>query len=279
MASRPTTPLATQNYLQHEDRTRLIRYARKIQDVVGETPRVVDPSTLPPPPSRRKLKRPKHSRAESLDTGSVTRPLLYIRVPESAPDRAPPTPAPSPTLTVFLNLTSSTDRDDTARRRKMAKLERTLGANVPTELVFPPEDFNTRRYRRLTARTVKAERAPSRAESLSRRQSSASRASGRKRRDADTDSISHGWVWVGKREEMPSDVRERERRQRARVDSGVPFDWGRFRDLPEHEDILPAEDSAGGMNRRESGWSGEWAGSSSVRNMDDVVRRLRGLKV
>ncbi|KAJ7681843.1 hypothetical protein DFH06DRAFT_1387647 [Mycena polygramma] len=179
----------------------------------------------------------------------------------------------TPILITFLNLTSSTDRDDTARRRKMAKLERTLGANVPTELVFPPENLDGRRYRRLTARTVKAELG----ESLSRRQSSMSRASGRKYREVPTDSISHGWVWVGKREDIPSEIRER--RQRTRVDSGVSFDWGRRRDLVEDEDIPATKASAGGMNRRESAWSGEWAGSVSVRNMEDVLRRLRGLKV
>ncbi|KAJ6470730.1 hypothetical protein C8R47DRAFT_750461 [Mycena vitilis] len=264
----------TQNYLDREDRTRLIRHTRKIRDVVGETPHVVDVSPLPPPPPRHQFKRGKPSGFESTMVASDPRPLLYIHVPDCAPThRAPSTPAPSPTLTDFLKLTSSTDRDDGARRRKMTKLEHTLGANVPTELVFPPENPDARRYRRLTARSVKAERA----ESMSRRQSTMSRASGQKHRDTSMDSISHGWVWVGKREEIPSGIRER--RQRTRVESGIPFDWGSGRDLAENEESTATETSAGGMNRRESGWSGEWASSGSVRNMEDILRRLRGLKV
>ncbi|KAJ6467701.1 hypothetical protein C8R47DRAFT_1303407 [Mycena vitilis] len=255
--------LPTQNYLNREERTRLIRHTRKIRDVVGETPRVVDVSSIPPPPPRHQVRQ---SGSKSVMAASDPRPLLYIRVPDCAPThRAPSTPAPSPTLTVFLKLTSSTDRDDGARRRKMAKLERTLGANIPSELVFPPQDLEARRYRRLTARTVKAECA----ESLSRRQST-----GRKHRDTPADSISHGWVWVGKREEIPSDVRKR--RQPGRVESDLPFDWDRHQ---EDNGVPATETCAGGMNRRESGWSGEWAGSDSVRNMEDIVRRLRRLKV
>jgi hypothetical protein len=153
----------------------------------------------------------------------------------------------------------------------MAKLSRTLGVNVPTELVFPPENTNDRRYRRLTMRTVKTDRT-SRVEPKRRSGASASRSG---LIPSDSDPISHGWVWVGKRDEIPPDVRERI--QRPRVDSGLPFDWvsvGRLGELPEEDQTV---DTVRGMRRKEMGWSGEWAGS--VQNMDQVVQRLRGLRV
>ncbi|KAJ7895368.1 hypothetical protein B0H13DRAFT_2338861 [Mycena leptocephala] len=181
---------------------------------------------------------------------SDARPLLFIHVPDSPPaDRVLPTPAPSPTLTVTLKLRHAITRDDAARRRKMAKLSRTLGVNVPTELVFPPENTNDRRYRRLTTRTVKTDRT-SRIESKRRSGASASRSG---LTPSDSDPISHGWVWVGKRDEIPPDVRERI--QRSRVDSGLPFDWvsvGRLGELPEEDQTV---DTVRGMRRKEMGWS------------------------
>ncbi|KAJ6564674.1 hypothetical protein B0H19DRAFT_1259089 [Mycena capillaripes] len=277
-------PLTTCN-LPHEDRARLIRTTRKIGEVVGETPLVVDISSLAPAQKpHAKLKRSKHTfRSEPSESApplvSDTRPLLYIRVPDPLPaDHVPPTPAPSPTLTVALNIRPAMHKDDAARRRKMAKLGRTLGVPVPPELVFPPENLNDRCYRRLTSRTVKTDRT-SRVEA--RRLSSTSGASRTTRKLAEENSISRGWVWVGKREEIPSDVRAR--MQRSRMESGLPFDWvsvGRLEELPEDEEATPRQHPAipttRKMYRKETGWSGEWAGD--VQNMDDVVRQLRGLK-
>ncbi|KAJ6546061.1 hypothetical protein DFH09DRAFT_1171899 [Mycena vulgaris] len=265
-------PLTTHN-LPSQDRARLIRSIRKIEEVVGETPYFVDVSSFPPPQehasSKKRLKRlrVKHAPGTSAPPSPVApdaRPVLYIRVPDSPPpEHGPVTPAPSPTLTVALNLRYATVNDDTARRRKMAKLSRTLGPNVPQELVFPPPSTDdVRRLRRLTARTVNSDRM-SRVESLASSKTSRRRsgASGTARRHSKADSISHGWVWVGRREDIPSDILAR-----VQPDSGLPSDWASA-PIPTFR----------AMYRKEEGWSGEWAGT--VRNMDDVVHQLRGLRV
>ncbi|KAJ7719213.1 hypothetical protein B0H14DRAFT_3900950 [Mycena olivaceomarginata] len=219
-----TVPLLTTHNLQHEDRARLIRSTRKIGDVVGEIPHVVDPSSFTPsrPTKQKHAKLP----PRALPPPSDARPLLYIRVPDAPPDPELPTPAPSPTLTVSLNLRSATASDDTTRRRRMAKLRRTLGANAPD----------------------RKSRAESKRMSIASNSSRGKRAS---RAQTETDPISRGWVWVGKREDIPVDVQARIKR--SQMDSGLPFDWS------------------------EVGWSGEWAGAAQ--NMDQVVEQLRGLKV
>ncbi|KAJ7325863.1 hypothetical protein DFH08DRAFT_886315 [Mycena albidolilacea] len=272
-----TVPLLTTHNLQHEDRARLIRSTRKIGDVVGEIPHVVDPSSFTPshPTKQKHAKLPPRSLPLP---PSDARPLLYIRVPDAPPDPELPTPAPSPTLTVFLNLRSATARDDTTRRRRMAKLRRTLGANVPTDLVFPPENTNDIRYRRLTSRTLpqapdRKSRAESKRMSIASNSSRGKRAS---RAQTETDPISRGWVWVGKREDIPVDVQARIKR--SRMDSGLPFDWSsvdRFRNVG--EEGRPTLQFRRPLHRREVGWSGEWAGAAQ--NMDQVVEQLRGLKV
>ncbi|KAJ7698335.1 hypothetical protein B0H17DRAFT_1050795 [Mycena rosella] len=270
-------PLTTHRLL-HEDRTRLIRSTRKIGDIVGETPYFVDPSSFPLSPKHSSSKRHKRSKdrhaldapaSPTLPAAPVARPVLYLCVPESAPpERALATP--SPTLTVALNIRHAVMKDDTARRRKMAKLVRTLGANVPKELVFPPPSANeVRRLKRLTARTTMSDRTQ-RPESVGavqppRRRSGVPDAP---RRHSKVDSISHGWVWVGSREEIPSDVLAR-----AQPDSGLPSDWMSVSKPVES----PTVTTIRAMHRKEEGWSGEWAGA--VHNMNDVVTRLRGLKV
>ncbi|KAJ7767019.1 hypothetical protein DFH07DRAFT_1058585 [Mycena maculata] len=292
-------PLTTHN-LQQEDRSRLIRSTRKIQEVVGETPHFVDvaPFTLPPPPSSRTPKRSRHRFTPDTPVPaspgppgptSDARPLLYIRVPDiPPPGRAPVTPAPSPTLTVVLNLRHAA-KDEASRRRKMAKLFRTLGTNVPPELVFPPTSPKDRRARRLTARTLMSDRADT--ESVTgvhierwRSTVSVTARAERKRTSAKADSISHGWVWVGKPEEIPPNVRVRVR-PRSRAHSGLPTDWveverpGVNADIVEESRMIPQSTLSRfhGIHREEEGWSGEWVGA--VSNMDDVVRSLRHLRV
>ncbi|KAK7017187.1 hypothetical protein R3P38DRAFT_3275059 [Favolaschia claudopus] len=297
-------PLTT-HHLHREDRARLMRSTRKIEDVVGETPHVADPSILPLA-QRRKLKRPNHKRTDTIADivsplpACETRPVLYLQVPDaSTPNSATttlPTPLPSPTLTVTLNLRYAVARDDVTRRRKMAKLRRTLGDNVPTELVFPPEDLNAPKYRRLTARTLpRLDRRASVANSQrSSGSGSGSRRASRLRdkdreRDEGESDISRGWVWVGKREDIPPEVQARIKR--SRKESGLPFDWvsvGRIEELAveDEEDrrmgAYPAMSNGGGgrrpLYRKEVGWSGEWD-AGSARNMDQVVSRLRDLKV
>ncbi|KAJ7450229.1 hypothetical protein FB451DRAFT_1372236 [Mycena latifolia] len=282
MASMSTAVPLTTYHLQHEDRTRLLRSTRKIGEVVGETPYLVDVSSFPPSPTPASSQKLKSKRAKarhtpdllappSLSAAPNARPVLYIRVPDSpSPERAPITPAPSPTLTVALNLRNAGIKEDAARRRKMAKLFRTLGPNVPKDLVFPPPTANElSRLRRLTARTFMTERMPradpADAPPTPRRRS---HIADKPRRHSKADSISHGWVWVGKREDIPEDVRAR-----ALPDSGLPSDWVSV-SKPVEE---PTASQLRAMYRKEEGWSGEWAGA--VNNMDDVVHQLRELKV
>ncbi|KAJ7174993.1 hypothetical protein C8R43DRAFT_596288 [Mycena crocata] len=291
-------PLTTHN-LQREDRTRLIKSTRKIGDVVGETPHLVDISSCPPPlpSSSRKLRRSRQDDTQDSPSPPAFpspriadgRPLLYLRVPDSPPADFPPaTPAPSPTLTVALNLRHiSKEKDDAARRRKMAKLFRTLGVNVPTELVFPPQ--KDRLSRRLTARTLMSRTATPEPAHAHKRRSAVtpepahthkrrSGVSAASRGGRAADPISRGWVWVGRRDEIPPHVRVHVRGSEA--DPGIAGDWvtvngidSEEREIPQH----PAVSKLRTMHRKENGWSGEWAGA--VENMDDVVRSLRGLKV
>ncbi|KAF7334951.1 hypothetical protein MVEN_02245000 [Mycena venus] len=299
MASFSNTVPLTSRHLQQEDRARLIRSTRKIEGMMGETPQVVDVSSFAPPPhpGSTKIKRVRQKLSPTLSETvpaphrSDTRPVLYLRVPDAPPpDRGLPTPTPSPTLTVALNLRHSAKKENATRRRRMAKLCRTLGANVPANLVFPPENLNDPRYRRLTSRTLQPPGSPVATSDLRSRNreskrmstvSGASSRSGRTRtqRESDADSISRGWVWVGKRDDLPRDVLARIKR--TRKESGLPFQWvpmhtGRLQDVEEEEGTaMPVTFRA--LRRKEEGWSGEWAGSAQ--NMDQVVERLRGLKV
>ncbi|KAF7342466.1 hypothetical protein MVEN_01836100 [Mycena venus] len=79
----------------------------------------------------------------------VARPMLYLSLPSSgASSPAERTPLPSPLSPSFISLispTTPTPTADTTRRRKMAKLVRTLGENVPPELVFPASQPTARR--------------------------------------------------------------------------------------------------------------------------------------
>ncbi|KAJ7208851.1 hypothetical protein GGX14DRAFT_632743 [Mycena pura] len=283
----------TTRRLHSDDRTRLMRSTRKIQEVVGETPYLVDLSSGSPTASvmdaqaaagshrhdAKRLRR-RHRDADRDAADDAARPLLYIHVPDPAPGdtSTPPTRAPSPTLTVVLNLDERRYgvKDESARRRTMAKLVRTLGEHVPPALVFPPESpAAERRARRLTMRTVRSDR-----ESVAgghghraRRRSSAARPQGR------VDPISHGWVWVGRPEEIPAGVRVRMRRPWP--ESGAPFDRAIVgaddypRQAPQYS--MPPRTALHGVQRTEEEWTGEWVGAGQ--NMDDVLWQLRNLRV
>ncbi|KAJ7496295.1 hypothetical protein B0H11DRAFT_858746 [Mycena galericulata] len=301
MGSRyPSIPLTTHNHLPQEDRSRLIQSTRKIREVLGETPHFVDLSISPPPPPppHQPLRSKKRSRhrytpeappvpAAAPPPEPKGRPLLYIRVPDAPPpEHGPPTPGPpSPTLTVAMNLRNAAGyvvKDDAARRRKMAKLFRTLGVNVPTELVFPPPSAKERLARRISTRTMMSDHAESirsvDGRRIERWRSGVAPTSPVRRRKSRTpsvkskaESISHGWVWVGRPEEIPPHVRVR-----MRPGAHLPADW----DLVEKSDIVEeprtSVSTLRALHRREETWSGEWEGAV---NMDHVVKSLRGLKV
>ncbi|KAF9024991.1 hypothetical protein BDZ89DRAFT_1161938 [Hymenopellis radicata] len=131
----------TINDLQPSQRTRLVRSTRKIQAVLGTTPKLVEPPlpvhnknarklalTLAPHPAHpnRPLvltlaDAPSHSHSSSTDRlhiSSSSQSRSRSRS-NSAEDRPPLSPL-TPTHT---------------RRKRMAKLARTLGENIPPELV------------------------------------------------------------------------------------------------------------------------------------------------
>ncbi|KAJ7032365.1 hypothetical protein C8F04DRAFT_1107406 [Mycena alexandri] len=292
MSMSSAAPL-TSHHLEGDVRARLLLSTKKIGDIVGEVPQVVDLSAFPPSlePVSAGVKR---SRLPSIPPPPLSapppapdsRPLLYIHVAGSRPaadhDEST-TPVTSPTLTVALNLNRQTTKsnDDAARRRKIAKLSRTLGVPVPTELVFPPEK-KERRSRRFTTRTL-----------LSSTQGiSKDLWLGRTPAKPKVESISHGWVWVGRRHEIPSDVRQRMERS-SRVDAGdgaLPNDWvsvGKLIDVevPDAKQLhafrenpaAPPQPQGISLYRQGKGWSGNWVGS--VRDMDQVLKELRGLRL
>ncbi|KAF8327640.1 hypothetical protein F5887DRAFT_1010504 [Amanita rubescens] len=187
----------TVNDLPPDQRTRLLRSTRKLGNVLGATPHVIDhhDSLLAGPSKRRDNTLFSHSASSSVTslaavttthisdnlfaapiepaaTGGHKRrnskelprllvlrlqsvpppasePVIKTLTPSSstslnlsvpAPLSLPPRPlsmsmippSPAPTMDSF-NL----DGPDNIRRRRMAKLTRTLGENIPTELVFP----------------------------------------------------------------------------------------------------------------------------------------------
>ncbi|OBZ77200.1 hypothetical protein A0H81_01627 [Grifola frondosa] len=144
-------PPPTSNLLDSRQRTRLIRSTRKLGEMLGTTPQLVEtdhdmipiPITLPLArpqrpkhhPSRRQgsiftLPSSANSSATSLafSTSSAASTSSESLPRPKAPSKRTRTKAlPSP-LVLRLNAT---------RRRRIAKLKRTLGENVPIELVLP----------------------------------------------------------------------------------------------------------------------------------------------
>ncbi|KAJ6556899.1 hypothetical protein B0H10DRAFT_2121795, partial [Mycena sp. CBHHK59/15] len=312
----------TTHNLPHEHRARLMRSTRKISEVVGETPLLVDLSssfsTAAATTAGRKLKRPRcsvegesHPSPSSVSTPdahlhpsnghvssttATTRPVLYLQLPTNT-HRAPVTPLPSPTLTVTLNLAPVDE--EAVRRRKMAKVRRTLGDNVPHELVFPlstrKRDRRSRQPSILSSKQSSIlESVPERARVMSAVSGRCSRARGlkanaggskvgrppsvassRTARHSKPEPLSHGWVWVGRPTYVPT-----VRSSRASVQS-LSDDWidvGNFKLAEAADSRIPRPRASliRATHRREEGWSGEWAGK--VGNMEDVVRELRRLK-
>ncbi|KAJ7166966.1 hypothetical protein C8R46DRAFT_861954, partial [Mycena filopes] len=146
----------TTHFLKPDQRTRLMRSTRKVEHLLGETPLFVEPSTprssvFPAPAPRQAayiyvatprssslgVYAPPGSQASSSSSSShasTSRPVLAV----SAPDpRYPSEPPLSPGALSFpTQLPSPADEQRREQRRKMARVVRTLGENVPAALVF-----------------------------------------------------------------------------------------------------------------------------------------------
>ncbi|KAF7355936.1 hypothetical protein MVEN_00922800 [Mycena venus] len=181
----PSTLPVTTHFLKPHQRVRLMRSTRKVEHLLGETPLFVDTSspitpTFPGPQSRRTAAyiyvapvRSSSLNAYAPPDPSYTstsrvpaRPLLAVSVPAPV-DMDPPIASPA-SISFPTQPKSPADEERRQRTRKMARIARTLGENVPAELVFPatlspkPRRTSTLTKRR-SSRLVRASSAASRA--------------------------------------------------------------------------------------------------------------------
>ncbi|KAF5369007.1 hypothetical protein D9758_002867 [Tetrapyrgos nigripes] len=119
-------------HLGHEQRTRLIKSTRKLGAVLGTVPTIqIDQPT----------DRPTHKVSLSLAPSSGASLVLRVQAAVNGPSSQTPSPL-SPTFSLNSDVPKRSSSLPTGpsyhvRRQKMAKLTRTLGENVPPELVFP----------------------------------------------------------------------------------------------------------------------------------------------
>ncbi|KAJ7100923.1 hypothetical protein B0H15DRAFT_796592 [Mycena belliarum] len=272
-----TTMPPTTHALSRAERLRLMRSTRKLGALLGETPLFTDPRPTSPAftPSHARAasmastsakadwerRYPSSQRSSSLAAASVSqatpprsvaarrsvatpsapRPVLMLHLPASFTPgddpRTPRSPLPSPLSATFHPAHSGADR-----RRKMAKLARTLGENVPPELVFPSGSAAG--------------------------DGSLSAPRPRKHRRASTVSLPR----PGAEDEpfsLPSTV--------PYASSGASI-TSSISSSESDEHLLAPPKPHSHMHRceRAEGWSGEWGGA--VGNMEDVVRGLRQLR-
>ncbi|KAI0001108.1 hypothetical protein BJV77DRAFT_972520 [Russula vinacea] len=166
------TPPPTTNKLDAVQRARVMRYSRKLGALLGTTPCLLEScgSTVPAtlcPASRRRHQRQRsvldnesRTSSESLPLprlSHVGRPLVLSRRPVTPRPLiyldAVPLSSSNPRVQATTHLTRSSSLDIPptpttpmqpssveARRRKMARVMRTLGEKVPPELVFQASD-------------------------------------------------------------------------------------------------------------------------------------------
>ncbi|KAJ7034484.1 hypothetical protein C8F04DRAFT_1102014 [Mycena alexandri] len=292
----------TTHLLKHDQRVRLMRSTRKVEHILGETPLFIDPSspstsTFPVAASRRAaliyvatprssslgVYTPPEDRAHASSSHIPARPVLSLRVPDPECVEPPLSPA---SFSLPIHPTSPEDEQRRHRTRKMARVVRTLGENVPAELVFPTISNSQRRSRRSSIqsrrRSARLVRAPSTTAAVP---TAAARAG-----------LPDVLEWEGERE------RERERETAAAaaeqpalaspasdVDSESVYstlsggDWEQTSGPPPGLDPPPTIGYDRGTHRTEKGWSGEWVsaarGIQGMQNMDEVAARLRGLRL
>ncbi|RXW16332.1 hypothetical protein EST38_g9527 [Candolleomyces aberdarensis] len=150
-------PPPTANILPHSQRSRLLKSSRKIEAMLGTTPLVVPvvdhPPQISPSHATPKLERSKSKAGKGsqpvpqpvlLRSRSVALPSLMptpTHVKSSSMDTAGNSSGPAtPISALFSPITKETNDDDAKeremKRKKLAKITRTLGENIPPELVF-----------------------------------------------------------------------------------------------------------------------------------------------
>ncbi|KAF8193918.1 hypothetical protein K438DRAFT_1969217 [Mycena galopus ATCC 62051] len=153
----PSSLPVTTHLLRPDQRVRLMRSTRKMEHLLGETPLFIDTNSpitgnFSAPQSRRSAfiyvaaparssslnvyTPPEPDSAEASTSQIPARPLLAVRV--RPPTDTEPSITSSPLVSSFtLPPKSPADEQRRQRTRKMARIVRTLGENVPAELVFP----------------------------------------------------------------------------------------------------------------------------------------------
>ncbi|KAJ7745054.1 hypothetical protein B0H16DRAFT_979765 [Mycena metata] len=139
--------------LPHAQRLRLIRSTRKVQSILGETPILTE--AVSSASGAQGLHRANSSPSA---TSRGSRPVLFVRLPPASLFTGTISSPHSPTSSVALSSPATPTfgaQEETARRRTIAKLSRTLGENIPPELVFPGTHTATvRRPRRASSLTT-----------------------------------------------------------------------------------------------------------------------------
>ncbi|KAJ7235727.1 hypothetical protein B0H12DRAFT_1141188 [Mycena haematopus] len=299
-----TSVLSSTNVLPHSQRLRLIRSVKKLGDLLTETSQLVDAAAPVPhsravSPSRNTWSTGPTSRFEaetvsdeprahflippSPSTSSPhTRSFFSLRLPKSLSglpgDRSPL----SPTFSLSLNSPSTPIIDpETLKERKLAKVAQTLGENVPAELVFPPP-APTRKGRRRASTTSVPPDYMCTASDINKRAVAAAGAVvvGRRRHARELSrTLQHAASSTSLRgapRPPATDAEPFSYASLVAVSSFEAFDGRVSSAVGTPLEFSPASNEAA-MHRKELGWSGEWSGS--VRNMEDVVRGLRDLRL
>ncbi|KAJ7625895.1 hypothetical protein FB45DRAFT_922570 [Roridomyces roridus] len=324
--NRPTTT----HSLKHNQRVRLMRSTRKVEALLGETPLFVDANSprnslvqasdaharavyiIPASPRSSSLGVYSPTQPSTSPAARAPRPVLAVRVPSSLGtdfDSPPDSAASQVSFASLIPMVDQEEHDHRLRTRKMARIVRTLGAQVPAELVFPTTAPRQKRIskRRSRQHLLQGSSGGSSGrthgtihEDEPEREGEPQNDPERERPLSSPDSeslystLSGGdWVPVSSPQTRARPQSHRKRpskshsqqshshtRSAASAASDSPAD-SPFSELDElHPEDRPLGYVNGTTHRSEKGWSGEWVSAGSgMQNMDDVARRLRDLRL